>query len=54
MCPTACEWKTKKMRGVKTTEIFQVENGKVEAIYIRDFRFFVKCEVLHSSTETLK
>ena len=36
----------------KHTEIFQVENGKVEATYIRDCIFFVKRETLHSSTES--
>lgn len=37
---------------MKNTEYFQVENGKVEAIYVRDFTFFVKHEALHSSTES--
>lgn len=32
-------------------EICQVEYGKVEAIYVRDFAFSVKREALPSSTE---
>ena len=32
-------------------EIFPVENKKVEVIHVRDFTLFVKCKVLHSSSE---
>lgn len=44
-------WKQKKTRWVKNTENLQVENKKVEGIYIREFTFCAKREAVHSSTE---